>query len=178
NPFGNGGIHVFDIGDPSNIHYAETVDGDKAIWRGEEIVSAATMCTVHVIEHIRDEQRIFMAYYSQGIKVLDYEVDDQGRFSFTETASFTLPATSSWVAQPFKIVDNEDGTRTYFLYSSDIQRGIDILSWTGPANTVRRGSGPPPRRSMAVGDLALLLMGLGGLPVAAGFGRRRRSARG
>ncbi|MGH2767313.1 MAG: hypothetical protein ACRDKA_15645, partial [Actinomycetota bacterium] len=36
NPFGNGGIHVFDIGDPSNIHYAETVDGDKAIWRGEE----------------------------------------------------------------------------------------------------------------------------------------------
>jgi hypothetical protein len=177
NPFGNGGIHVFDITNPASIHYAETTSGDKAIWRGDAIVPAPTFCDVHVIEHIPDEQRIFMAYYSQGIKILDYEVDGQGRFSFTETASFTLPEVNSWTAQPFKIVDNQDGTRTYFLYSSDIQRGIDILSWTGPTHPIQKASGGSVRRSMAVGDLALLVVGLGGLPVAARFGRRRRAAR-
>ena len=176
NPFGNGGIHVFDIRDPRNIEYAETTDGEKAIWRGEEIVAAPAFCTVHVIEHIPDEQRIFMAYYSQGIKVLDYEVDDQGRFTFTETASFTLPGTAAWTAQPFKIVDNGDGTRTYVLYSSDIQRGIDILSWTGPTNPV--GTAPRARpRSLATADAGLVALGLLGLPLAALIGRRRRAAR-
>ncbi|HEX2031610.1 MAG TPA: hypothetical protein VHL78_09440, partial [Actinomycetota bacterium] len=146
NPYGNGGIHVYDLtkrvrdlnGGPPYFPYAKEVGDDKAVWRGSPTVPAATFCTVHVIHHIPDERRIFMGYYSQGVKVLDYSVDDQGRFTFTETASFTLAGVNSWVTEPFKIVDNPDGTRTYFLMSSDIQRGIDFLTWTGPTNPIGR----------------------------------------
>jgi hypothetical protein len=54
--------------------------------------------------------------------------------------------TNQWAVQPFKIVKNEDGTKTYFLMSSDISRGIDIFTWTGPPNP--NGS-PPPAPAVA-----------------------------
>jgi hypothetical protein len=188
NPFGNGGLHVFDISQrvpdlndtpenpqPPYFPYAQTVDGDKAIWRSEPVVPAATFCTVHMHHRMHDEERFFVSYYSQGIKVLDYEIDEEGRFTFTETASFTLAGTNSWAAQPFKIVDNEDGTRTYFLMSSDIQRGIDFLTWTGPTNPI----GPPApsvaTQSIAAADAGLLVLGFVLLPAAGWIGRRRRS---
>lgn len=183
NPYGNGGIHVFDTskrirdrnaGNPPFFPYARTMDREKAIWRGSPTVPAATFCTVHVIHHIPDEQRIFMGYYSQGVKVLDYEVDRRGRFSFNEIASFTVAGANSWTAEPFKIVDNPDGTRTYFLMSSDIDRGIDFFTWTGPTNPIGGPPGQRTPRSIAAGDAGLLVLGPIVLAGAAWVGRRRR----
>ena len=189
NPYGNGGIHWFDLtqrvpdmhGGPAYFPYAPAGSGGdnetKAIWRGEPIVPAATFCDVHVIEHMPDEARIFMAYYSQGIKVLDYFVDDQGRISFRETASLTLEGDNDWTAEPFKWVDNGDGTRTYYIMASDIQRGIDFVSWTGTTNPLVNGSAPPPTSAssaISAGDAGLLGLAVLGLPAAVLFGRRRR----
>ena len=46
----------------------------------------------------------------------------------------------------FKKVKNDDGTMTYYFMSSDITRGIDIFSWTGPRNPM--GTPPPSSREI------------------------------
>lgn len=40
----------------------------------------------------------------------------------------------AWAAEDFKIVDNANGRRTYFIAVDDIHRGIDVKSWTGKPN--------------------------------------------
>jgi hypothetical protein len=173
NPYGNGGAHAFGIGDPSNIHYATTQDGRKSVYISDAVVPAETFCDIHVLEHVPGEQRLIAAYYSQGIKIVDYFVDAQGHLEFRETSSFTLPNANTWAAEDFKIVDNPDGTRTYFMAADDIHRGIDVVSWTGRPNPV--GAQAP---SSAAGASAtnLGLVGLAALllPTAKVVGRRRR----
>ena len=175
NPVGNGGIHVFDIRDPSNIEYAQTPDGEKAVWISDAQTPAATFCDVHVIEQIPGEQRLAVAYYSQGTKILDYFIDDQGRWTFRETASIIFPNANTWTSDVFKIVNNGDGTKTYYFLATDIGRGIDVFTWTGPANPL--GTPPPSgalSASPAGANMGLLALGLGGMPLAARIGRRRR----
>jgi hypothetical protein len=173
NPFGNGGAHAFDISDPANIDYATAPDGRKAVYISDAVVPAETFCDIHVIEHVPGEQRFIAAYYSQGVKIVDYFIDAQGHVQYRETSSFTLPNANTWAAEDFKIVDNADGTRTYFLAADDIHRGIDVVSWTGTPNPV--GAQAPPGSSGAM----MMNFGLLGaaavlLPAAAAFGLRRR----
>ena len=144
NPFGNGGAHAYDISDPSNIEYAKTPTGEKAIYISDAVAPAATFCDLHVIERIKGEQRLVAAYYTQGIKIVDYFVDEQGRIEFREVASFTLPRANTWSAETFKVRRNDDGSKTYFIASNDIQRGIDVLSWTAKPNPI--GSKAPQQR--------------------------------
>ena len=176
NPYGNGGAHAFAIGDPANIQYATTPTGQKSVYISDAVVPAETFCDIHVIELVPGEQRFIAAYYSQGIKIVDYFVDAQGHLQFLERSSFTLPNANTWAAEDFKIVSNPDGTKTYFIAADDIHRGIDIVSWRGQPNPI--GAQAPPTSS----GTALMNMGLLGaatlfLPAAALFGlRRRRSA--
>ncbi len=179
NPFGNGGLHAFDITNPSNIHYELKPDGSKAVWIGEARVPAPTFCDIHVIEHIPDEQRVIVAYYTQGTKILDYFIDANGRFTFRETANLVLPNANTWAVENFRIRNHSDGTRTYFLLANDIERGIDIFSWRGPRNPI--GASPstaglaPPSHPSRLGDVVLLGLALVVLPAAALLGRRRRA---
>jgi hypothetical protein len=173
NPYGNGGAHAFDISDPANIRYATTPTGEKAVYISDAVVPAETFCDIHVMELLPGEQRFIAAYYSQGIKIVDYFVDGEGNVQYRETASFTLPNANTWAAEDFKIVDNPDGTRTYFIAADDIHRGIDVVSWTGKPNPT--GTQAPPGSSATMmmnvgllGAAALLL------PAAAAFRRRRR----
>lgn len=173
NPYGNGGAHTFDISNPSSIHYTTTPTGEKSVYISDAVVPAETFCDIHVIEHVPDEQRLIVAYYTQGIKVVDYFVDAQGHLQFRETSSFTLPNANTWAAEDFKIVDNADGTRTYFLAADDIHRGIDIVSWTGRPNPI---GAQAPATSSTTTQMNLGLIGFAFLliPAAAAFGRRRK----
>jgi hypothetical protein len=170
NPVGNGGIHVFDISDPANIQYALQPDGTKAVFRGEVVVPAPTFCDVHVIETVPGEQRIISAYYTQGTKIVDYFIDADGRWTFEEVASFVPQGVNAntWAVQHFKIVDNGDGTNTYYFVASDIQRGIDVFSWTGPPNPM----GASPRASLGRAAVGFGGVGLGLVPLAAWLATR------
>jgi hypothetical protein len=173
NPFGNGGAHAFDISDPANIQYATTPDDAKAVYISDAVVPAETFCDIHVIELVPGEQRFIAAYYSQGIKIVDYFVDAEGHLQFQERSSFTLPNANTWAAEDFKIVDKADGTRTYFIATDDIHRGIDIVSWTGPTNPI--GAQAPAASAGLSADAALVGLAVLLLPAAAIAGRRRRS---
>lgn len=141
NPYGNGGVHMYDISDPSNIEYAQTPDDAKAVFIGSVQVPGPTFCTSHRIELVPGEQRLFISWYSQGTKVVDWFFDDNGRVVFRETATYVPEGTNQWAVQPFKIVKNPDGTKTYYLVASDIGRGIDVFSWTAAPN--KKGTPPP-----------------------------------
>ncbi|MBA2638857.1 MAG: hypothetical protein H0U77_02425 [Nocardioidaceae bacterium] len=164
NPFGNGGAHAFDISNPGNIEYATTPSGAKSVYISDAVVPAETFCDIHVIEQIPGEQRFIAAYYTQGIKIVDYYVDDAGHLQFEERASFTLPRANTWAAEQFKIQLNADGSRTYFIATDDIQRGIDVVSWRGAPNPMGT-SAPPTSKVTATTNAALaggsvLLFGL------------------
>ena len=148
NPYGNGGVHVFDISQPGEYQYAKTPDGDNAVFIGEVVVPQATFCTAHVMEQLKGEQRFVIAWYSQGTKIVDWFTDAQGRWTFREIASVVPqnPSAETWTSQVFKTVRNDDGTVTYYFMSSDITRGIDVFSWTGPRNPL--GTPPPTGREI------------------------------
>jgi putative cell wall-binding protein len=157
NEIGNGGLHFFDITDPDDITYATMVDADgnesRAVWRGDIVVPRGEFCVVHRFRFLEGEQRAVMGYYSQGIKILDYEIDEQGRFRFTEVASYVLPQANSWTADVFATRDNADGTRTYSIATSDTlgstpARGMDLLEWTGMPNPIRDPGVPAPERTL------------------------------
>lgn len=190
NPFGNGGMHAIDIRDAApnrpavpNFPHWRKPDGSKAVFIGTPITPSATFCDIHMIEHAPQEQRIFAAWYTQGVKVVDYFFQDNGpgpaddRLSFRETSAFQLPGANTWMANPFKIVDNPNGTRTYFLVAGDIDRGLDVYSYTNTPNPI--GAPPPPAQATAtiqagsVGWGLLVLLAV--LPAAAMLRRRRRS---
>lgn len=152
NPYGNGGVHVFDISRPGEFEYAQNTDGNKAVFIGNVVVPQGTFCTAHVMGQIKKEQRFTIAWYSQGTKIVDWFVDSQGRWSFRETASLVPqgPNATTWVSQVFKVTKNPDGTATYYFMSSDITRGIDIFSWTGPRNPL--GTPPPTPNEVKRGN--------------------------
>jgi hypothetical protein len=172
NPFGNGGAHAFDISALPNIQYATGPDGRKAVYISDAVVPAETFCDIHVIEHVPGEQRLIAAYYTQGVKIVDYFVDGAGHVQFVERSSFTLPNANTWAAEDFKIVDNADGTRTYFIAADDIHRGIDVMSWTGPTNPIG-AQAPAGSSGLPLLDLSLLGSALLLLPGAVIAGRRR-----
>lgn len=175
NPYGNGGVHVFDITKGGEFEYALNADGEKAVFIGEVVVPSATFCTSHVMAQIPKEQRFTIAWYTQGTKIVDYFIDAQGRWSFNEIASVVPqnPAANTWASEVFKIKDNGDGTKTYYFLATDITRGIDIFSWTGPANPT--GSQPPaqPRTRGGVDGFTGAALGLTTLLIPALRKRRR-----
>jgi hypothetical protein len=186
-PFSNGGIHALDISgatpgrDPAdNFPYMLTPSGAKAVFIGAVRIPAADFCTVHMIEHAHDEQRLFVAYYSQGVKVVDYFFHPNNRISFRETANLILPNANTWVAHPFKTVLNGDGTKTYYIFAGDIERGIDVYSYRNTPNPI---GAPPPAEAagtatIQAGSAGAGLLGLVAvLPAAALLRRRRRSRR-
>ena len=175
NPYGNGGVHMFDISDPASIEYAMTPDDQKAVFIGSVQVPQTAFCTSHRMELVPGEQRFFISWYSQGTKVVDYFFDANGRVVFRETASFVPEGTNQWAVQPFKVVKNDDGTRTYYLATSDIARGIDIFSWTGPPNP--KGSAPPaellPAKAEGRGTMSAVPLAVLTLMLAPIFRSRR-----
>ncbi|MDQ3986187.1 MAG: hypothetical protein M3280_06770 [Actinomycetota bacterium] len=177
NPIGNGGLHVFDIRNPFNPKYAKTPDGAKAIFISDDVTPAPTFCNIHVIRKVPGEQRLLVAWYSQGIKIVDYFIEN-GKWSFDEVASYRLPNANTWTVEDFKIKEHKNGERTYFLMTSDIQRGIDIVKWRGPTNKKgERGDTVMGREARATsrGNTGLLVTALTVLPAAAILGRRRRA---
>ena len=102
NTEGNGGVHAYDVSKlqttmPTAVPdawkpYARTSSGAKAIYRAQvRTKPQATVCTAHVMHQIPGQNRIFMAWYSQGTQVIDFTENRDGTLDFKEAGWF-IPA--------------------------------------------------------------------------------------
>jgi hypothetical protein len=166
---GNGGLHVYavdqllteQLGDAPGAEraeatraqtYATTPEGEQAIYRAIPSVPGGTFCTAHVFHQIEDQNRIFMGWYSQGTRVVDYVEHEDGTFSWHEVAYFTPENADQWVSAIFHSEDNGDGTFTYYGATGDFmlagygRNAIDVYKVTLPAPAqqfVDSGQEPP-----------------------------------
>jgi putative cell wall-binding protein len=157
--YGHGGLHVFDYSDPDNIQHAKMLDENgeeqRAFWRTENIFPHGTFCVAHRFRFLEGEQRFVMGYYTQGVRIIDYEVDENGYISFEEVGSYAFKESNTWTGDVFHHEDNEDGTRTYYIAVTDTlgspSRGMDILTWTHEPNFLP-GAGPAAGVTRVAGD--------------------------
>ena len=166
---GNGGLHVYKVDDLLTAQlgdapgaeraeatraqtYATTPEGEQAIYRAVPTVPGGTFCTAHVFHQIEGQNRIFMGWYSQGTRVVDYVEHDDGTFSWHEVAYFTPENADQWVSAIFHYEDNGDGTWTYYGATGDFmlagygRNAIDVYKVTLPAPAqqfVDAGQEPP-----------------------------------
>lgn len=159
---GNGGLHALPVGsfttnpprDPAEAQAlaAKTSEGGRAVFRAPIRTEAqATNCTAHVMQQIPGQNRIFMAWYSQGTQVVDFTENADGTIDFKSAAWFIPENANQWVTQIFKVQQNADGTFTYWGATGDFALGdngrnaIDIYKVTLPAPPKpRTADGKPP----------------------------------
>ena len=134
NPQGNGGVHFYKAdalhgggpGTPEAEHaaYAQTPDGEKAIFRVPiRTQPRATVCTAHVFHQIPGENRIVMAWYSQGTHIIDFLERPDGTIEFQETGYFIPENANEWSSAAFKTETNADGTETIYGATGDFNLG-------------------------------------------------------
>jgi hypothetical protein len=149
-PSGNGGVHFYRADrltkeGPTTPEaawqaYARTPFGAKAIFRAPVRTQAeATFCTAHVFQQIPGQNRIFMGWYTQGTRVVDFVEHPNGTVSFQEAGWFIPESANTWVSHVFKTRENADGTWTYWGATGDFFLGgagrsaIDVYEVTLPA---------------------------------------------
>ncbi|MDQ3936230.1 MAG: hypothetical protein M3340_16545, partial [Actinomycetota bacterium] len=134
NPTGNGGIHAYRTDrlltkHPANAEeaftsYARNPNGGKAIHRTPiRTEPQAALCTAHVFHQIPGQNRIFMGWYAQGTKIIDFEENSDGTIEFNEIG-YHIPANANqWVSAIWKVDRNPDGSFTYWGATGDFYIG-------------------------------------------------------
>jgi len=149
NPRGNGGVHfyrsdrLFKNGPPAVEQawssYARTPEGGKAIYRAPvRTQPQASTCTAHVFQQIPGQNRIFMAWYSQGTQVVDFRELPDGTVEIEEAGYFIPANANEWVSHVFKWQRNLNGTYTYWGVAGDFALGagrnsVEVWKVTMPA---------------------------------------------
>ena len=156
NESGNGGIHAYRTGALATAFpatpaqawepYARTPSGGKAIYRVPvRTAPQSTFCTAHVFQQIPGQNRIFMGWYSQGTRVVDFVEHADGTVEFKEAGWFIPENANTWTSHVFKTQRNADGTFTYwgatgdFFLGSTGRSAIDVYKVTLPAPPAPRG---------------------------------------
>ena len=159
NTAGNGGVHFYDADALSTTPaasaeeafnaYLETPEGGKAIFRTPiRTQPQASLCTAHVFHQVPGQNRIFIAWYSQGTHVIDFVEEPGGRIRFEEAGFFIPEQANEWVSAVFSADENADGSYTYLGAAGDFSLGvagrnaIDVYKVTLP---------PPPLASSGAG---------------------------
>ena len=158
NLLGNGGIHAFPVDkldtpapEPTGARspeteayqenvYAKNSDGERAIFRTPiQTEPQGSLCTSHVFQQIPGQNRIFMAWYSQGTQVVDFKENVDGTIDFKRAGYFIPEHANEWVSHVFKVERGSDGSFTYWGVAGDFLLGdggrnaIDIYKVTLPA---------------------------------------------
>ncbi len=132
-----GGVHIYDITD-------EAAPKKMGVWFiGETKVSTAT-CTAHVFRMHGDQGLFTIAWYDQGVRVVDvagladmpvpavpFVASGDGN-GIEEIGRFTFPDSNTWSFKTNRIAT--DGS--FFGFGNDLGRGLDVYRFTGLGRTV------------------------------------------
>jgi hypothetical protein len=158
----NGGVHVYETTgglerSPEKVGYwnIDTVDTTD---------SPTGRCTAHVFDIHEDEQIMTIAYYNGGVRVVDLSglagISLGGQqiagAGMKEIGAYRIEDGESWSAKTPEISRNGD----FYLYSNDIERGMDIFRFRADApESAREG------RWMSPAAARTYLAGLPKVPV-------------
>ena len=140
NPPGPPGEQTDEVDAYQEKVYAQTSEGERAIFRTPiETKPQGSLCTSHVFQQIPGQNRIFMAWYSQGTQVVDFTENADGTIDFERAGFFVPENANEWTSHIFKVQENTDGSFTYWGAAGDFALGdagrnaIDIYQTTLPA---------------------------------------------
>jgi hypothetical protein len=186
-----GGLHLYDITGSNELAPVKT-----GAWFINKISASAGTCTSHVLRIYPEQELLTIAWYAQGVRVLDIsgladyaglgtDVAFGDGVGLKEVGSYVMPDSDTWSFKTNKI--NRDGS--FYGYGNDLTRGFDVYRYDG--TTI--GDVPPlvPTSLLAeveqtvadlldpepVSGLPLIYLGVIGVPVALvgvhGLRRRR-----
>ena len=185
-----GGLHVYDV-----TGELERTPRKLGTWFIGAVgpVEAGDVCTSHVLRMYDEQALLTIAWYSQGVRVLDiagladYEPPAGGDaavaygdgIGMTEIGSYVFPDADTWSFKTNRIAD--DGS--FYGYGNDLNRGMDVYRFTPgearpttPLEPVDLLAGVASTQvSSASGGVALLPVGALAL-LGLGARRRRRAA--
>jgi len=140
-----GGLHVYDVTRKKNPEKL------GAWFIDETAPQAGTTCTSHVLRIYPRQKMITIAWYSQGVRVIDIKglatfeggpdaVAFGDGIGMKEVGHYTLPDSDTWSFKTNKI--KRDGS--FFGYGNDLVRGFDVYKFKG----LNRGVPPLKPRDM------------------------------
>ena len=132
----SGGVHVYNItgeleAAPVKVGYWNL--GDPRL----KSESGLKSCTAHVFDIHEDAAIMTISYYDGGVRVVDLSglvgvaVGGQGAAGMRELGYYYFDDSNSWSVKTDRITVDEDGTLDFFLYSDDINRGLDVFRFHG-----------------------------------------------
>ncbi len=132
-----GGVHVYDIED-------ETRPKKMGVWFIGETKPSTATCTAHVFRMYGDQGLFTIAWYDQGVRVVDvagladmavpavpFVASGDGN-GIKEIGRFTFPDSNTWSFKTNRIAT--DGS--FFGFGNDLGRGLDVYRFTGLGRTV------------------------------------------
>ncbi|MDP3967033.1 MAG: hypothetical protein Q8Q02_02035 [Nocardioides sp.] len=128
-----GGLHVYDV------------TGDNALdpvkvgaWFIDHVNAPESRCTSHVLRIYPEQEMLTIAWYGQGVRVLDISgladvaaspvaVAFGDGVGMTEVGSYVMPDADTWAFKTNKI--ESDGS--FYGYGNDMVRGFDVYHYDG-----------------------------------------------
>jgi hypothetical protein len=161
-----GGLHLYDI----------TGDLEQAPEKiGTWFIPAATVqdgstCTSHVLRVYEDQQMLTIAWYAQGVRVLDISglADLEGSpttvgigdgAGMREVGNYVLEDSDTWSFKTNRIA--ADGS--FYGYGNDLVRGFDVYRFSGaglsvpPLEPTDLGSRRPESKGKAMASSAVII---------------------
>jgi len=129
-----GGLHIYDI-----TGAKEKSPVKVGAWFIDAVsAKAATTCTAHVLRIYPRQKLLTIAWYTQGVRVLDISglatvtggrdaVAFGSGVGMKEVGSYTMPDSDTWAFKTNRI--NRDGS--FFGYGNDQARGFDVYRFKG-----------------------------------------------
>jgi hypothetical protein len=128
-----GGLHVYDI-TGSNVREPVKVGA----WFIDHINAPESRCTSHVLRIYPEQEMLTIAWYGQGVRVLDISgladvatnpaaVAFGDGIGMTEVGSYVMPDADTWSFKTNTIA--ADGS--FYGYGNDLVRGFDVFHYDG-----------------------------------------------
>lgn len=143
---GTGGLHIYGAAEDGT--FALNGADKKGVFNIPLHAPETSGCTAHVFWQAPFENRMTIAWYAQGVRIVDFNDPAQPK----EVGWFIPTGSSAWGAKPHK----------GHVYVSDMSRGLDVYEFTGggwPATS-------EPAEVTRLRRVGLTPSGIGNAPVA------------